>query len=329
MRMFSAIPITLFPLSFFHHLLSFLLSWLFLLSPRRGMDSKGDGSSSSIVGKGGGSSSGMDISGMIGQGGSGGSRSFSGNNNNNHACAVCRHQRRKCNANCPLAPYFPPNKTEQFQNVHRLFGVSNVMKILNSIEPHLWPQAIETIQFEADMRKKKPVEGCLGMIRNLMKQVDASTKELAMVNDQLYYSRQRDQQMQHHQQQQLYNMFEPSQLIPPMPPFGGYYYPPQPGAVDPAADEVYNIGQMKNLNLESAYLPPPQEYEDIKPFERMLPDAYHNKQALNDGEESSAESAIREPQPLNHFTDNKMKNEVGEFSLTDANRRKGKRRVDN
>lgn len=117
------------------------------------------------------------------------------------ACAVCKHQRKRC-LDCPWAPFFPPESYQEFENVHRLFGVNNVTKILSSIDNRLWPTAIETIQFEAEMWRSNPANGCLGMIRDLNAQIEATTRELNMVKRQLFHHRQRQQQQQEQQQEQ-------------------------------------------------------------------------------------------------------------------------------
>lgn len=45
-------------------------------------------------------------------------------------CAACRMLRRKCDNNCLLAPYFPGDDVEKFAGVHRVFGASNVAKMI-------------------------------------------------------------------------------------------------------------------------------------------------------------------------------------------------------
>ncbi|KAH9330732.1 hypothetical protein KI387_002840, partial [Taxus chinensis] len=49
------------------------------------------------------------------------------------ACAACRMQRKKCAENCPLAPYFPADDPEKFERVHRVFGTSNITKMLKVV----------------------------------------------------------------------------------------------------------------------------------------------------------------------------------------------------
>ncbi|XP_042002228.1 LOB domain-containing protein 27-like isoform X2 [Salvia splendens] len=99
------------------------------------------------------------------------------------ACAACKYQRRKCSPACPLAPYFPANQPKMFQNVHRLFGVSNVTKILEKLTNKLdKDDAMRSIIYESDMRERFPVAGCCGVLAHLQQQLIAATKELEYVN---------------------------------------------------------------------------------------------------------------------------------------------------
>ncbi|PQM41722.1 hypothetical protein Pyn_12576 [Prunus yedoensis var. nudiflora] len=53
----------------------------------------------------------------------------------NHACTSCKHQRRKCDETCEIAPYFPARRYSEFQNAHKIFGVSNIQKIMAMAAP--------------------------------------------------------------------------------------------------------------------------------------------------------------------------------------------------
>ncbi|EPS65020.1 hypothetical protein M569_09760, partial [Genlisea aurea] len=105
---------------------------------------------------------------------------------NNLACAACKYQRRKCTPNCPLAPYFPASEPRMFQNVHRLFGVSNVTKILRQLrnKDHR-DDAMKSIIYEADMRRRFPVHGCSAVIHQLRWQLEYLANELRFVCSQL------------------------------------------------------------------------------------------------------------------------------------------------
>ncbi|KAK3413338.1 LOB domain-containing protein 27 [Eucalyptus grandis] len=101
------------------------------------------------------------------------------------ACAVCKFQRRKCHKECPLAPYFPADQPKMFQNAHRLFGVSNITKILKQAPPDLKQEAMQSVIFESNMRAQYPVHGCCWYIRRLLCQLHQVTEELQHVNTQI------------------------------------------------------------------------------------------------------------------------------------------------
>ncbi|GAB2282566.1 hypothetical protein Dimus_017106 [Dionaea muscipula] len=79
-------------------------------------------------------------------------------------CAACKVQRRKCIQECIFAPYFPPDHPEKFIMVHKVFGASNVAKILNELPACQREDAVNSLTFEADARLKDPVYGCVGVI---------------------------------------------------------------------------------------------------------------------------------------------------------------------
>jgi hypothetical protein len=45
-------------------------------------------------------------------------------------CAACKYLRRRCAHDCVLAPYFPASHPHRYACVHRVFGASNVARIL-------------------------------------------------------------------------------------------------------------------------------------------------------------------------------------------------------
>lgn len=102
------------------------------------------------------------------------------------ACAACKYQRRKCSAECPLAPYFPPDQPKQFLNVHRLFGVSNVLRILRQVDPAMKGDTMKSIVYEADAWERDPVHGCLGLITFLQTQVENLRSQLDHTRSQIF-----------------------------------------------------------------------------------------------------------------------------------------------
>ncbi|GFQ04576.1 LOB domain-containing protein 25 [Phtheirospermum japonicum] len=101
----------------------------------------------------------------------------------NPPCAACKFLRRKCLPDgCIFAPYFPPEEPTKFVNVHRIFGASNVGKLLNEIPPHQREDAVNSLAYEAEARLKDPVYGCVGAISVLQSQVICLQKELDATN---------------------------------------------------------------------------------------------------------------------------------------------------
>lgn len=105
------------------------------------------------------------------------------------ACAACKYQRRKCAPDCVLAPYFPHDRQRQFLNAHKLFGVSNITKIIRHLDQPFKDEAMRTIIFQSDVRANDPVGGCYRIIRDLQRHIDYCKAELDIVLHQLAYCR--------------------------------------------------------------------------------------------------------------------------------------------
>lgn len=135
--------------------------------------------------------------------GSGGGGGGGGGGGTSTACAACKYQRRKCTPDCPLSPYFPPDQPKRFQNVHKLFGVSNILRILKHVDPSKREDTVKSIAYEADTREKDPVHGCLGVITILQNQVSKLKDELAVAREQLYLLQQQHNFNQQAQMQEI------------------------------------------------------------------------------------------------------------------------------
>ncbi|MFQ6644360.1 hypothetical protein Gotur_017362, partial [Gossypium turneri] len=100
-------------------------------------------------------------------------------------CLACKYQRRRCPADCSFAPYFPHDCEQQFKNMHKLFGMANVIKLIRTLKgPSKKDIAIRTIVVESDMRAKDPVGGCYRIIQELQHQIECKEAEL----DKIYYT---------------------------------------------------------------------------------------------------------------------------------------------
>lgn len=82
----------------------------------------------------------------------------------NSPCAACKFLRRKCTQECVFAPYFPPDQPRKFENVHKVFGASNVAKLLNELNATQREDAVNSLAYEAEYRLRDPVYGCVGLI---------------------------------------------------------------------------------------------------------------------------------------------------------------------
>ncbi|GMG99963.1 hypothetical protein Nepgr_001803 [Nepenthes gracilis] len=100
-------------------------------------------------------------------------------------CAACKFLRRKCQPECVFAPYFPPDQPQKFANVHRVFGASNVTKLLNELHPHQREDAVNSLAYEADMRLRDPVYGCVGVISLLQHQLRQLQMDLSCAKSEL------------------------------------------------------------------------------------------------------------------------------------------------
>ncbi|KAK9113221.1 hypothetical protein Scep_020740 [Stephania cephalantha] len=97
----------------------------------------------------------------------------------NSPCAACKFLRRKCIPDCPFAPYFPPDNPQKFTNVHKVFGASNVSKLLSELHtPAQKEDAVNSLAYEAQARLDDPVYGCVGHITNLSRQLSRVQQDL-------------------------------------------------------------------------------------------------------------------------------------------------------
>ncbi|KAL0758030.1 hypothetical protein Bca101_095698 [Brassica carinata] len=87
------------------------------------------------------------------------------------ACASCKHQRKKCNNECILSPYFPARKSKEFQAVHKVFGVSNVQKMVRTVREEDRTKLSESLTWEALWRQKDPVLGSYGEYRRISEEL--------------------------------------------------------------------------------------------------------------------------------------------------------------
>ncbi|WOL09885.1 hypothetical protein Cni_G18638 [Canna indica] len=87
-------------------------------------------------------------------------------------CGACKFLRRKCISGCVFAPYFRHEQgAAHFAAIHKVFGASNVAKLLMHLPMADRPEAAVTISYEAQARLQNPIYGCVAHIFALQQQV--------------------------------------------------------------------------------------------------------------------------------------------------------------
>ncbi|CAI9091775.1 OLC1v1026886C1 [Oldenlandia corymbosa var. corymbosa] len=94
-------------------------------------------------------------------------------------CASCKLLRRRCAKDCPFAPYFPADDPHKFAIVHKVFGASNIAKMLQDLPVDQRGDAVSSLVYEANARIRDPVYGCVGAISYLQNQVAQLQMQLA------------------------------------------------------------------------------------------------------------------------------------------------------
>ncbi|CAL4961157.1 unnamed protein product [Urochloa decumbens] len=111
-------------------------------------------------------------------------------------CGACKFLRRRCVPGCVFAPHFGAGGVRehggagatgaaQFAAVHKVFGASNVAKMLSRVPVALRRDAASTVCYEAQARIADPVYGCVGTILALQHQVALVQAELSIAQTEL------------------------------------------------------------------------------------------------------------------------------------------------
>ncbi|XP_042461195.1 LOB domain-containing protein 4-like [Zingiber officinale] len=104
-------------------------------------------------------------------------------------CAACKLLRRRCAQDCIFAPHFPAEEPHKFANVHRVFGASNISKLLQEVTVGQRGDAVSSLVYEANARLRDPVYGCVAAISSLHRQIQALQAQLAMAQAQVVHLR--------------------------------------------------------------------------------------------------------------------------------------------
>ncbi|OMO82910.1 hypothetical protein CCACVL1_11688 [Corchorus capsularis] len=123
-------------------------------------------------------------------------------------CASCKLLRRRCAKDCIFAPYFPSDDPHKFAIVHKVFGASNVSKMLQELPVQQRADAVSSLVYEANARVRDPVYGCVGAISYLQNQVSQLQMQLAVAQTEMLCI-----QMQQESSSSTAGALPPTQLI--------------------------------------------------------------------------------------------------------------------
>ncbi|KAE9444610.1 hypothetical protein C3L33_23492, partial [Rhododendron williamsianum] len=80
----------------------------------------------------------------------------------------------------PFRPYFRSDEPEKFAKVHKVFGASNVAKILVDVPENQRDDAVNSLVYEVKARLRDPVYGCIGTIALLQRKAVELPQDLAV-----------------------------------------------------------------------------------------------------------------------------------------------------
>lgn len=101
------------------------------------------------------------------------------------SCAACKFLKRRCIPNCIFAPYFRSDEPKKFAKVHKVFGASNVSKILTEVPEQQREDTVNSLAYEAEARLRDPVYGCIGAIALLQRKMVELQLDLAVARARL------------------------------------------------------------------------------------------------------------------------------------------------
>lgn len=180
-------------------------------------------------------------------------------------CAACKFLRRKCTLECVFAPYFRPEQPQKFAYVHKVFGASNVAKLLNELASNQREDAVNSLFYEAEARLRDPVYGCVGLISILQHHLKQVQYDLENAK------------------KELATYVGPQAMLPILQPPQPYFIaqPPQPQR--PSSSSASVLTQHHHNSLPVTAIPTGQSY-------------HQQQQQIFDAQQLAAVNAAREQQ---------------------------------
>ncbi|XP_010263734.1 PREDICTED: LOB domain-containing protein 6-like [Nelumbo nucifera] len=207
----------------------------------------------------------------------------------NSPCAACKFLRRKCTQECVFAPYFPPDNPQKFANVHKVFGASNVAKILNDLSTTQREDAVNSLAYEAEARLRDPVYGCVGLISVLQHKLKQVQSDLYNAKKELsnYIGSPAMLPLTHQHHHHLYHHQHPSSSMGG--PFGmssiGTSLPPGPSAQAQflIREQQQQQQQMFEAQQVAGVMPMREQQELMRRYEQQQQQQQHDLVRYNSG----------------------------------------------
>ncbi|CAI8608325.1 unnamed protein product [Vicia faba] len=95
-----------------------------------------------------------------------------------NVCLVCRRLRRRCSDDCEIGQYFPSNRSDDFHSAVSLFGLTNLRRIMGSVEEHQRQTLANSILLEGKAWRLYPGRGLLGYELELDAQISSNLSEV-------------------------------------------------------------------------------------------------------------------------------------------------------
>ncbi|XP_021684525.2 LOB domain-containing protein 13 isoform X2 [Hevea brasiliensis] len=178
-------------------------------------------------------------------------------------CAACKLLRRRCAEECPFSPYFSPHEPQKFAAVHKVFGASNVSKMLMEVPESQRADTANSLVFEANLRLRDPVYGCMGAISVLQQQIQSLQAEINSVRAEIIKYKYREantniiSSTEHHHPAALVSSGDLSSIsapaTQPLPPLSS---PPPPPPPPPPTTASIVVSSSSSSSISSLYTPP-------------------------------------------------------------------------
>ncbi|KAK4426349.1 LOB domain-containing protein 36 [Sesamum alatum] len=237
-------------------------------------------------------------------------------------CAACKHLRRKCEKECVFAPYFPADNLTKFTNVHKVYGATNVAKILKELSTdNEREEAVKSLAYEAEFRLREPIYGCVGVVAVLQKKLKQVHHDLECAKQELsnYIG---PSAMLPQQQPQL--NFGPSvyQMMPPhvqqmMAPHGGQLVIREPNLQEQQHQPQQFLDAQQLLAMAAA-----MEQERLRAYEQQLlqlqPQQQQEQELLRAYEQQQLQQQQQEQELLRVYEQQQLQQQQQEQELLRA-----------